>query len=378
VLRIGILLPQAADPATNDSFGPSIGLAGIAAADSAVNIVNANGGFRGQDVVLYKADEGSTADRARAGIAELLDDDVDAIVGPASSSIAIDTLGQLMSAGVLTCSPTANSLLLDDFPDRALFFRLIASDSTAAIALADRVRQSGVSSTTLVYVDDAFGRPFAEATASALRSRRVTIAADVPFSPDDADLSDEANAILEAGASSIVLIADAAHGWPMMTAIGAIADRFSSGTPIAVVVNDAMSRPPSPDVVAALPESLRTTIQGVSPRGLKIYPDEPPGPFATNTFDCVNLIALAALQADSDDPQEMAAQIVDISRDGAACTGFDTCKERIDRGLDIDYNGPSQFLTLGDDGDPARGAFRTFVFDGSGVAVDNGPITITA
>ena len=378
VLRIGVLLPQAADPADPQSFGPSIGLAGIAAADSAVNIINANGGFDGQDVVLYKADEGNSSERAREGIAELLRDNVDAIVGPASSGVAIDTLGELMDAGVLTCSPTATSLLLDDFPNRKLFFRLVASDSTAAIALADRVRQSGVSTTALVYVDDAFGRPFAQATAAALRNRRVSISVDVPFSSDDDDLSDEANLIADSGASSIVLIADSAHGWPMMTALGAVAERFGDNPPVAIVVNDAMGRPPSPDVVTALPDQMREAIQGVSPRGLKIYPDEPAGPFATNTFDCVNLIALAALQSDSDDPATMADNFVELSRDGISCGGFDSCKAQIDRGLDIDYNGPSQFLTLGDDGDPGRGAFRTFVFDASGVAVDNGPITITA
>ena len=74
VLRIGVLLPQAADPADPQSFGPSIGLAGIAAADQAINIINANGGFDGRDVVLYKADEGNSSERAREGIAELLRD----------------------------------------------------------------------------------------------------------------------------------------------------------------------------------------------------------------------------------------------------------------------------------------------------------------
>ena len=116
VLRIGVLLPQAADPADPQSFGPSIGLAGIAAADSAINIINANGGFDGRDVVLYKADEGNSSERAREGIAELLRDNVDAIVGPASSGVAIDTLGELMDAGVLTCSPTATSLHARRFP----------------------------------------------------------------------------------------------------------------------------------------------------------------------------------------------------------------------------------------------------------------------
>lgn len=378
VLTIGVLLPQAADPNDPASFGRSIGLAGIAAADSAVNLINDSGGVNGHDVVVVKADEGFSVDQARDGITQLLDADVDAIVGPASSLIALDTLGQLMDAGVLTCSPTATSLQLDDFPNRDLFFRLAPSDSTAAIALADRVRQSGVNNTAVVYVDDAFGRPFAEATATALRTRSVDISVQVPFDPNATDLSDQASLVTDSGAASIVLIADAEHGWPMMTALGALADRFGDAPPVAIVVNDAMGRPPSPDVVTALPDELRTAIQGVSPRGLPIYPDEPAGPFATNTFDCVNLIALAAVQTGTHDPIAMAGVFVDLSRDGAQCESFDACQQRIARGLDIDYNGPSKFLTLANSGDPSRGAFRTFIFDESGLAVDNGPITITA
>ena len=229
-----------------------------------------------------------------------------------------------------------------------------------------------------MYVDDAFGRPFAQATATALRNRRVSISVDVPFSSDDEDLSDEANLIADSGASSIVLIADSAHGWPMMTALGAVAERFGDNPPVAIVVNDAMGRPPTPDVVTALPDQIREAIQGVSPRGLKIYPDEPAGPFATNTFDCVNLIALAALQSDTDDPATMADNFVELSRDGdlvrrvRLVQGADRPRpqHRLQRAEPVPDAGRRRR--------PRPRRLRTFVFDASGVAVDNGPITITA
>ena len=45
-----------------------------------------------------------------------------------------------------------------------------------ATAIARVVEQSGSASATLVYLDDAYGRPFAEATAAAMRANGTTVA----------------------------------------------------------------------------------------------------------------------------------------------------------------------------------------------------------
>ena len=73
----------------------------------------------GQHVEIVEGfDEGDGPATARDAVADLIDEDVDAVIGPASSTVALATLGDLMRAGILTCSPTATALALDDFPDR--------------------------------------------------------------------------------------------------------------------------------------------------------------------------------------------------------------------------------------------------------------------
>ena len=138
VLRIGLLLPKSGEAAA------IIGQPLIDAAVAAVDAVNAAGGVLGNPVELVTDfDEGSNAASAREAIAGLIDADVDAVVGPASSTIALATLGDLMSAGILTCSPTATALALDDFPDSDLFIRTAPSDSLQAAELAQEAEDTG-------------------------------------------------------------------------------------------------------------------------------------------------------------------------------------------------------------------------------------------
>jgi hypothetical protein len=87
------------------------------AVETAVDRINAAGGVLDERVRLVVADEGSSTATATASIQTLLDTDVDAIIGPASSLTAMSTLDDIVSAGKVACSPTASSLALDEFPD---------------------------------------------------------------------------------------------------------------------------------------------------------------------------------------------------------------------------------------------------------------------
>ena len=92
-----------------------------------------------------------------------------------------------------------------------------------------------------------------------------------------------------------------------------------------IIVNDALRRPPSDQLITALAPVVRERIIGLSPLASTGAPDEPPGPYAVNAFDCMNLIALAAAQAGSDDPAAIAAQISDVSEGGVSCRLFAEC-----------------------------------------------------
>ena len=357
ILTIGVLLPRTGEGA--------VMIPAAAAVDLAVNAINQSGGVFGENVRLVPTDEGNTMEQAGAAVDELLASDVDAVVGPASSLVALEYLDELVDAGVLTCSPSATALALDDFPDDGLFFRTVPSDSLAAVALGFLAEQTGVSTATVVYVDDAFGRPFARAVMDNLRQRRqIEVLDEVPLTPGDTDYSDEVELLANAEATgTIVVVAASNVGWSFLSELATVLP-----DPPDIVVNDALRRPPAPEIVQQLPEEFRSAIVGFSPLAI-LGPDvEPAGAYAPQAFNCVNTIALAAVAAGSDVPGDIADQIQSVTSVGRACAQFEECIAMQSRGLDVNYEGPANLLReLGDNGDPDRAVFETFRFGADGV-----------
>jgi len=365
-LTIGQLLPASGE-------GASIGQGMSEAVARAVEEINAAGGVLGRPVQLVTADEGSDASSATEGIDALLEMGVDAVVGPASSTVALATLGDLLSAGVLTCSPTATSLALDTFPSSQLFFRTAPSDSLQAEAIAKLAQQTGVFTVAVAFLDDRYGHPFADATIDALEERALDVVLPVPFSSTDESLLDQATQLADSEAELVVVIADGEHGLDMLEAMGEVVGRFPDVEQAEIIVNDSIRRPPSAQLVQALPATIRERIRGVSPMATPQFEAEPPGPFATNAYDCVNLIALSALQAGTDNPAQMATRMTEVAARGQPCRDFATCSELLAAARNIDYDGPSNTLQLGADGDPERARFDLFGFNDDGVDVSLTP-----
>ena len=106
------------------------------------------------DVPIEWAEEGDTAESGADAVQTLLDEHVDAIIGPASSMIALSALTSIVSNGVLACSPTASALALTTFP---------TTTCSSAPCRATRCRRrrssqvadgTGFPSVAIVYVDD--------------------------------------------------------------------------------------------------------------------------------------------------------------------------------------------------------------------------------
>jgi branched-chain amino acid transport system substrate-binding protein len=356
-LVIGALLPL-----TDTLIGEPM----AAAVELAIDRINDAGGVLGQSVRLVFADEGSTTASANTAIQTLLDRDVDAIIGPASSLIALSTLDDMVSAGKAVCSPTASALALDEFPDLDLFFRTIPSDSLQARAIAGTADQTGAQRVTIVYVDDSYGRPFADAVEVSLANEAISVVGRIPFAASDDDLSAEAAQLADSDTQVLILLADGDDGTRFLEALD---DEDTSGL-ATIVVNDAFRNPTAPQRIQGLDDELRSKIVGLAPQadsGIADEPFDPPGLFAANAYDCANLIALATVRAGSDAPREIARQIGQVSVSGSVCQTFDECLTTIESGLQIDYNGPSGVTDLlTRTGDPSRATFDRFVFDETG------------
>jgi len=269
----------------------------------------------------------------------------------------------------LACSPTASSLALDGFPDRSLFFRTIPSDSLQAKAIVQAADQTGAQRAAVVYVDDAYGRPFAAAVESELRAGSITVLDSIPFATADDSFAEEARRLIDADAQVAIVVADADDGSRFLDALN---DESSDGL-ATIIVNDAIRNPTSAQRIASFEPEFRDKILGLAPQAASADPAnpfDPPGLFASNAFDCVNLIALAAVRANSDAPAAIATEMVNVSSSGSSCSTFATCVQTIRDEFQIDYNGPSGITELQvRSGDPARAAFDRFTFDESGVDV---------
>ncbi len=366
VLRVAVLLPESGPGA---ALGQGLSQAVVSARDA----INAAGGVLGQDVELVTGfDEGDGPATGRDAVTSLLDQDVDAVIGPASSTVALATLADLMRAGVLTCSPTATALALDDFPNRELFVRTGPSDSLQAAAIAGEAERTGALAAAVVYLDDAYGRPLAEATMAALRARGIEVRDPISFSAGDS-LLDEATAVKDSEAGVIVLIGDAEQGTRMLSSLGEVTGVVPGEDPPKIIVNDALRRPVTPQQIAELAPDVRERIVGVAPAATNGLAAEPPGAFATNAFDCLNLIALASAQQGSDDPQAIASAISDISEGGVTCRAFAECLPLVEGGRNVNYDGPGGNVEIGTDGDPTTYKFERWTFDDQGVDV---PVTV--
>jgi len=363
-LLIGLLLPTDA-PLVADAIGQT--------AQQVVDEINAAGGVLGQDVDLQSAEVGTSATASTAAVNELVEAGVDAIVGPITSTNAITIIDVASSAGVVTCSPSATAAILDDVPDRTLFFRTIASDSLQAQAIAETVDNTGARSVMVAYVDDAFGRPYTDAVVAGLRGRALQVVDEIAF-PAGADISATIDEVTAADADVLVALGAGTELASLLAALGDV-DPASFD---AVVTNDAVRSAANQAVLAALPAELRTRITGVAPQILDRRLEASPIVFSPQVTDCITLLALSALQADSDSPPLIAGQMAPVSSGGRLCRSFETCAQiAVDR--QIDYNGPTGVTELNRVGETSRASFDRFTItdDGSDELGDVGGLTVS-
>jgi len=348
ILRIGLLVPRSGP-------GSTLGEPLVEVAQSAVDAINRIG-LADFDVELIVRDEGPDTATARVAVDQFIEEDhIDALVGPLSSSVALGVLPTLVSNRIGVCSPAATTASLINFPDDGLFVRTTPSDAMVALAMAQEVAQTGVSSTVLAYPDDPFGRDVAIEVRRALLQQSIEIAAEQPYGTADDIYSDDVGALAADGPRVITLIGDQESGGRFLSAV------YASGIDTDIVVNDALAGADlSGDANLDSPSRRRTT-------GIAIDAGE--SPFADATVDCIDLLALSVAQARSDDADVFMPLMIPTSRGGSACNIYSACLALIDEGLNIDYNGPSGLLTLTANGDPGIATFVTFGFGDDGRSV---------
>lgn len=328
----------------------------------AITQVNEQGGFFA-DGLQGEMITGDTtcADAARAadaGDRVVNVDQVVAIVGALCSGATIAVANNAaIPGGVLMISPASTSPSLTTLADNDLVFRTATSDAYQGGVLARLVRAKGVDTVAVTYVNNDYGKGFAEAFAAAFASEGGTVAANQAHEDGKADYRAEIGNLSATGAQALVVLAYAdgsgqtilrqsLEGGDFSTFFGG--DGMVSDTLVDNVAGIegkiTLTKPSAPEVPGRAAFGDAITAAGLSADG----------PFVPNGYDAAFLIALAIEKAGSADRAAVAAAVREVAMaPGEVILPGEWAKAKalIAAGTDINYEGAAgshEFDAAGD------------------------------
>jgi ABC-type branched-subunit amino acid transport system substrate-binding protein len=199
-LKIGTILPQTGSLAF---LGPPE----FAGFDLALAEVNAAGGVLGKPVVGIKGDSGdATTDTASKTVDAQLSQNVDAIIGAASSGVSFTVVDKITAAGVVQFSPANTSKRFSSYDDKGLYFRAAPSDILQGAVLADVMASDGASKVAIIARNDSYGTGLAEDLQKSLEAAGVEVVIVKIYDEKATAFDAEVDAIKAAGPDAIAII----------------------------------------------------------------------------------------------------------------------------------------------------------------------------
>ncbi len=345
-MRIGTILPQTGSLAF---LGPPE----FAGVDLAVEEINEAGGVLGECVEVLHEDSGDTStDIASQSADSLIAQNVDAVVGSASSGVSFQFIDKLYEEGVVQISPANTSPDFTDYPRGDYYFRTAPSDVLQGRVLADQIIADGNEQVAILALQDAYGTGLADSIEENVVEFGGEVVMKTIYDPNASEFSAEVAELAAADADAVVLITfneftnlapelvesnlgPQSLGWYMVDGnLSNYGDQFPEG----------------------MLEGAKGTFPGADPAGiqerlLEVDPALEDFTYGPESYDATVLLALAAAAGGSYDADTIRDNLVGVSRDGTQCSAYAECLELIGNGEDIDYegaSGPIEFSAQGD------------------------------
>lgn len=345
--KIGTMLPQTGSLAF---LGPPE----FAGVDLAVAEVQAAGGPIAENLF---GDSGDTSTDIASQTADShIAAGVTAIIGAASSGVSLTVIDKITGAGVIHFSPANTSPTFSTYDDGGLYFRAAPSDLFQGAVLAKLMLDEGFDTIGIMALDDAYGTGLADALDGRFTEAGGTVSDKIVYNPQAAEFSAEVSQMAAGNPQAIAVI-----GFEETTKI--LQEMIKQGVgpdnvPLYLVDGNL-----SATAFAELPDGIMAGVKGTLPgavapddfqaRLLAINPDLTDFSYAAESYDTVNLLALAMVAAGACDGPAVAQALIGVSKDGEKCTDFATCAALLAEGKDIDYDGISGPIEFADNGDPS-------------------------
>lgn len=358
-LKIGTALPVTG---TLAFLGPPEE-AGVALAQKDINDAAA-----GISLEVVFGDSGDLDNKAyETEIPRLLNEDVTAIVGAASSGVSLQFIDQVTKeAGVLMFSPANTSTAFSTYDDDGLYWRTAPADFLQGEALGTLLAQDGHETASMIVLNDSYGTTLRDEATKAFEAAGGEILATPSVNQGDTNLTSQISEALAGDPDALVVILfdETKSAVPEIVAAGFAGeniyftdgnlsnytDDFEPG-----LITGAKGTLPGP-TDAAQEFKDRADAVWVEMGNPSLF-DADVWAYSTESYDAVVLIALAALASGSTESVDMAGKLQEVSGgsgDGEKCTSFAQCAEIINGGGVADYDGFSGPVTFGDNGDPTQ------------------------
>jgi ABC-type branched-subunit amino acid transport system substrate-binding protein len=199
-LKIGTILPQTGSLAF---LGPPE----FAGFDLALKDINDNGGVLGKPVVGSKGDSGdATTDTVNQTVDRLLGENVDAIIGAASSGVSLKVIDKIVGAGVVQFSPANTSKAFSTYNDKGLYFRTAPSDILQGAVLGEVIAGDGNRNVAIIARNDSYGTGLADDLTQALTQAGAKVVVRKIYDEKADKFNSEVNEIKAAAPDAVAVI----------------------------------------------------------------------------------------------------------------------------------------------------------------------------
>ncbi len=358
VLRLGGLLPLTGD------IEP-VGRAARAGIELAVADVNAAGGVGGRPVEYTFYDTAGDRSTAARAVDNLVGDGTDVAIGAILSSVSREVIGSITGSCRVQISPGNTSMSFTEDDSADMYFRTAPSNLLQARALADLITEDGGGFVRIIAADTDYGLEMITAFDEAYDGEAEPVTYPADAADPGATFESLIGGLAEEEADALILIGfrETAVLLSTLFELGYTPDRqriyLTDGN-----VGSALSMEFPPGTLAGVKGTIpRAEVSPSLAAAMAVVDRELEDFFyGPESYDAVVIAALAAESAGTDDPAAVAGQINGVTAGGRRCGSFAACRDLLNEGIDIDYDGQSGPLSFDSSGEPRQAEFAVLSY----------------
>lgn len=376
--QFGYVLPETGDLAF---LGPPQ----IEAMKYAISLIDEAGGINGQPVApVISGDEANDAALAAQAASAEINAGVNAIIGAAATGMTMAIIESVTGAEIAQCSGSNTGVILTDYPGKMgpdgkqYYFRTAPSDALQGPVLGDLVLNDGHTDVAVLFRNDDYGKGLADATASAIEAGGGTVLMNEGYDIKSPDFAGLVQKVANEDPDAVVTVSfdEGFQLWSQLFDAGLTPDK------VGIYGADGMRSSEAPEKNFASNPGIVDGAGGTAPASVEnpdfinalkeFAPDLEETQFAPQIFDCVNIFALAAQAAGTNNTPDWVPLVIDVTKDGTECNTYAECSDLIAAGEDIHYVGAAGDLSFTDKGEPGKAQIEIWRYQDGGKLVSEG------